>query len=172
MTEFFSDEAIERHKDYIRTQRLRYSILEKSINGIKDKEYEDILRQKMRANDKRDVITLLSLIKIHDCFFSSFSSVSGMRSELVKSQFGSEAGFLNALYKACMNIPVGFVSVSVKKGKIGIKADADNLSHFLEAKPLLAIDVWEHAYFLDYGFDKEKYLRNTLPYLNLDKITD
>ena len=34
-----------------------------------------------------------------------------------------------------------------------------------------AIDVCEHAYFADYGFDKQRYLISALPYLDITKLT-
>ena len=41
---------------------------------------------------------------------------------------------------------------------------------------VLAVDLSEHAYFTDYGFDKSEYVRNLLPYLDLSildkKISD
>ena len=42
----------------------------------------------------------------------------------------------------------------------------------IKNEPLLAIDLWEHAYFSDYGFDKKRYVKNLLPYINLDKINN
>ena len=37
-------------------------------------------------------------------------------------------------------------------------------------EPILAVDICEHVYFLDYGFDKERFLCRFLPYLSLSKI--
>lgn len=35
-----------------------------------------------------------------------------------------------------------------------------------EANPVLVVDVWEHAYYLDYEWDREAYLRAIWPHLN------
>ena len=55
MLSFFSEENYEIHKSYLRTLRLKYSILEKSMDGIKDKKINDIIRQKMKRSDKKFV---------------------------------------------------------------------------------------------------------------------
>ena len=47
----------------------------------------------------------------------------------------------------------------------------DGLSLCLPAPPALAIDVSEHAYFLDYGFDKQRYIMAALPFLDLSKLS-
>lgn len=43
---------------------------------------------------------------------------------------------------------------------------------FLGVKPILGIDIWEHAYYIDYRNDRQKYLENIFYILNWDKITE
>ena len=35
----------------------------------------------------------------------------------------------------------------------------------LHLRPLIAIDVWEHAYFLDYGTNRKEYVEKLVNYL-------
>ena len=39
-------------------------------------------------------------------------------------------------------------------------------------KPLVAIDLAEHAYFGDYGFCREEYIKAAILHLDLSKISD
>ena len=39
-------------------------------------------------------------------------------------------------------------------------------------KPLLVLDVWEHAYYLDYQNDRSRHLRELLKYLNWEKAAE
>ena len=170
MLSFFSEENYEIHKSYLRTLRLKYSILEKSMDGIKDKKINDIIRQKMKRSDKKDVVDLLWEIVLHEMFFVSFSENTFLMSELVSSIFGSEAAFLNEIFRMAMKIKCGFICVYTTPNNIYLSS-SDQLEYlFKYGTPVLSIDISEHAYFLDYGFDKERYLRSALPFLDISKL--
>ena len=170
MNNFLSEENIDLHREYVKTQRLKYSILESSIPSLKNAKVNDLFRMRMKALDKSDALTLLSEIELHDIYFSSFCQTRFLRSRYVEKAWGSSASFLNDVFKKCMDINYGFVTVSVDCGNILLESSVDNLGLFSHGAPLLAIDVCEHAYFLDYYFDKERYLVNALPHLDLTKI--
>ena len=170
MLRFFSEEAVSLHKEYLRQARLRYSILEDGIKEIKNKKYVDILRQKMDKKDREDVLKELSDITLHKVFFSSFSQYEYAPSAYVRDAFGSEAELLNRVYSACMSQDFGFVGVGLVRGKITVVKDTDRVRLLSYCVPRVAIDVCEHAYFLDYGFDKSRYLMACLPFLDLDKL--
>ena len=93
MISFLSDENLEIHKSFERTQKIRYSIFEKSIQGIKNQSIEEISRQKLKKRDKHDVLYLLSDITLHNIFFNSFADNTFQGSEIIRSSFGSEAAF-------------------------------------------------------------------------------
>ena len=44
------------------------------------------------------------------------------------------------------------------------------LNHDIEEKPLLIIDVWEHAYYLQYKNDKKRYLEEIWKIINWEEI--
>lgn len=171
MLSFFSDENIEIHKSFERVKKMRYSILEKSIIGIKGKNISEISGQKLKKRDKNDVLLLLSDISLHTIFFASFADNTFTSSDAVRASFGSEASFLNELFVRCMEIDHGFVCVYNINGKISVGGGTDLQRLCLPYLPDLSIDVCEHAYFLDYGFDKERYLRAALPYLDIAKLS-
>ena len=37
-----------------------------------------------------------------------------------------------------------------------------------KGKPILGIDIWEHAYYYKYGPDREKYINNYMKVINWD----
>jgi Fe-Mn family superoxide dismutase len=165
-----SEENLDINREYLRMKRLKYSILEKSINGIKDKDIHNITRQKLNREDKKDVLELLSDITLHDIFFSSFCDNTFLSHHSIRAFYGSEAGFLNEVYRECMSLSQGFVCVYQDEGRIRISGSSDNVGLFKLGTPILAIDIFEHAYFLDYGFDKDRYLRSALPYFDISKL--
>lgn len=171
MNEFLSEENTALHREYVRQKKLKYSIIESSIPILKGAEVKDIYRMKISTLDKADAIDLLSEIKAHDIFFSSFSSVQYPRSEMVANAYGSEANFLNHLYRRCLLQRYGFVFIYAVGDRIAVKEFSDTENAFRFGTPILSIDVCEHTYFMDYGFDKERYLLSSLPYLDISKLT-
>ena len=171
MNEFLSEESIAMHSEYVRGKRLKYSIIESSVMGLHGLSVLDIYRLKMTDRDRRDSISLLTEIRLHEIFFSSFISSRYPHSDMVVRAYGSEASFLNELYRLCLLQHYGFVCVYQRRGKISADGFSDLENAFTHGEPLLAIDVCEHAYFLDYGFDKERYLVSALPYLDIARLS-
>ena len=170
MNEFLSEENIALHREYVRQKKLKYSIIESSIPELNGAEIREIYRMKISARDKADAIDLLSEICAHDIFFSSYCSTPYPRSETVARVYGSEASFLNLLYRNCLSQKYGFVFVYAFGDSIEVKEFSDTENAFRFGTPILSIDVCEHTYFMDYGFDKERYLVSSLPYLDISKL--
>ncbi len=167
MTEFLSEENIALHKEYVRKKRLQFSILESSLPELRGVGAEDIFNIRLKRRDREDAIRLLSEIDLHDIFFSSFSEEKHVRSMLVTERYGSEAAFLNELYRLCKNSDYGFLIV-MDGARASVVTDYPRV--FMRGRPRLAIDLCEHAYLIDYGFDKERYLISCLSYLDLSKL--
>ena len=171
MNQFLSEENTNMHREYIRQKRLKYSILEDSVRGIRGADIWDLYRLKISERDRADSIGLLTEIKLHDIFFSSFSTVRYQRSPRVASIYGNEAAFLNQLYRLSLTQRYGFVCVYDVNSRIFAKGFDDYEKAFEPGEPLLTIDVCEHAYFMDYGYDKDRYLLAMLPYLDVAKLS-
>ncbi len=171
MFEFLSEENIQIHKESVHRKKLKLSIIEKSVEGIKGANIRDILKQKLRTVDRDDALALLSDIRLHEIFFASFANNTYSSSELVTGNYGNGAAFLNEVFRLAMSQDIGFVCVYRRGASIALERAGTDLHRlFLVSDPLLAIDVSEHAYFLDYGFDKERYLRSALPYLDISRL--
>lgn len=167
---FLSEDNVIMHKEYVRTKKLQYSILEKSIPGLYGKSVNEILTMRLGTRDKSDALRLLTDISLHELFFTSFGDVQYERSDLIRSLYGSEGQFLNEMYRACLDIEYGFTVALLRGRDVRIYSANEYVTLFELGVPVLAVDVCEHAYFLDYGFDKEKYLTNALVRLNIGKI--
>lgn len=170
MTEFLSEENIALHKEYLRDLSLKYSILEKSIEGIKGIRMSELPKVRCSRDELRDILKVLPEKELHEICFSSFSDKKNPSSARVREQFGTEGAFLNRLFRLGMSLDHGFVVVNRKGNRLDSLALNDYAAAFTLGSPILAIDVCEHAYFLDYGFDKPTYLVNALSFLDLSKI--
>lgn len=100
---------------------------------------------------------------LHNLFFRSLTPPraanrpTGASSDLIDSVYGGFNQFRQEFEdQGVEHQGAGWVYLSAD-GKIGT---LPNQSYRKSAKIVLPIDIWEHAYFLDYGPDRRKYLEN------------
>ncbi len=168
ITEILSEENISLHKEYVRQQRLKYSILESDLPCLKGAKVNDLFHIRLDKKDREKALELLSEAVLHDIFFDSFCEEENRRCEIVSAIYGSESAFLHELYKRSKELKYGFLAVD---GAARIYAVSECQKAFRYGEPRLAVDLCEHAYFFDYGFDRERYIITCLSHLNLKKIT-
>ena len=166
---FLSDRSIEMHKEHYNTLTLRYKVFEKSYPEIKDKGIREIYRCSVPLSEKREAVRLYSDILAHKIYFSSFGARNAV-SRRVKDEYASVASFLYLLSEECMKCREGFLLIYENRGKISTYCGDEYDKVLLKNEALLALDLYEHAYFLDYGFDREKYVLNAISHLDLEKI--
>jgi len=169
MLNFISEEHLIKHTEYLKGLKLRYSILEKSVPELKGKKIFEIARLRIDKIIRAEALSLLTEIELHELYFSSFGNGSSLGNAEVRGCFGSEANFLYELKRLAMKSDWGFVGL--KRGRNGLELFHSDGKRYCEGMPILAIDVCEHAYYGDYGFEKELYLKNALMFLNLDKVS-
>jgi Fe-Mn family superoxide dismutase len=89
---------------------------------------------------------------------------SGKLREMINSDFGGEQALLDKLAKESTNhFASGWGWLMLNNGKLEVTSlhDADTpVAHGMT--PLLTIDVWEHAYYIDYRNDRAKFVENVL----------
>lgn len=170
MNMFLSEDNIKRHLEHLRTQKLRYSILEKSIPELKGKKMTDIARMGLDREIKEEALHLLWYIKSHECFFNSFCEVQ-LKSENVLKYYSSREKFLYDVCLEAKNKDHGFLYIYLdKKGRPQMTFCTESGGAFIKYTPLLAIDLYEHTYFSDYGFKKDKFISNLLMYLDVGRL--
>ena len=105
----------------------------------------------------------------HDLFFAELrrDAANSVPAE-VAATFGSEAAFLEQFKAAAMAVfGSGWVWLSVdEKGKIKLETTANADNPLLHGRqPILTLDVWEHAYYLDYQNRRAEFVDNFLSHL-------
>ena len=122
----------------------------------------------------------------HDLFWSLMKEnkdakpnmPSGKLAEAITSSFSSFEEFKKQFSEAGMKrFGSGWAWLVLEKGKLKIcsTANQDNpLMSFSEVKgsPVLALDVWEHAYYLKYQNKRADYINNWWNVVNWEKAAD
>lgn len=119
---------------------------------------EDIIKKTVGSSTQIAIFNNAAQVYNHDFFWRSLRPVAeqsepGLKiSALINESFGSLENFYNELKSVALG-QFGSGWVWLVKEETGLKivktTNADTpIAHGL--KPLLTIDVWEHAYYLDY----------------------
>jgi len=89
---------------------------------------------------------------------------SGKLAEMIASDFGDHSSMLANLATVATNhFGSGWAWLVLKNGKLEVTSlhDADtSLVHGMT--PLLTLDVWEHAYYIDYRNERPRFLKSVL----------
>lgn len=166
MNEFLSEENISLHREYYRKLKNKYSILEKSAPELKGITLDRIYDMRLPKSLKVDAIILKREIYLHEVFFDSFSRTYSFPKK-VKSSFGSFQNLAFEAYMLAKNMNDGFLLLC-EDAKGALLCDSREIYKF--KRVILALDMWEHSYFLDYKFDREKYIKNALAFWNVEKF--
>jgi Fe-Mn family superoxide dismutase len=101
------------------------------------------------------------------------SKPGGKIGDLINKVFGSFESFKKEFSNAAKSVEGSGWAVLIKDEKDNLyvfQIEKHNLMHVAGFKPLLVLDVWEHAYYLDYLNDRGKYVDNWWKVVNWDDV--
>ena len=162
---FLTDENISVHKKYLKTLENKCSIIEKSFSDIKGLSMTEIFYRKLPKDAKSELIILKKGILSHKLYFSSFTNENS-NLEFPKNSNMSVAELKYELYKSAIDSDSGFLFVGIRGKNPEIYTEKSKFALFASEIPLLAVDLCEHSYFLDYRFDRDKYLTGAINHLD------
>lgn len=98
----------------------------------------------------------------------------GRIADLISQQFGTFEKFKEEFSLAAKNVEgVGWavlVFEPLERQLLILQIEKHNLMHAADAQVLLALDVWEHAYYLQYKNDRGSYVDNWWNVVNWDDV--
>jgi Fe-Mn family superoxide dismutase len=101
---------------------------------------------------------------------------SGAIKNLIDKKFGSLDKFKIEFIKTGMDhFGSGWVWLCTEDGKnIKLSSMINQNNPYIEGcgKPLIGCDLWEHAYYLKYQNDREKYLKKWVDLINWDFVNE
>ena len=101
-------------------------------------------------------------------------SPSGDLSEATERDFGSFDSFKEQFESAATGrFGSGWAWLVVNAGKLEVMSTPNQDSPLMEGKtPILGLDVWEHAYYLNYQNKRPEYVSNFWNVVNWDKVAE
>ena len=117
----------------------------------------------------------------HDLFWKIMSpngggNPTGALAEAIDAAFGSFDGFKDAFSKAAATrFGSGWAWLCVKDGKLEICSSANQDNPLMpgigcDGTPILGLDVWEHAYYLNYQNRRPDYINAFFNVVNWDEV--
>lgn len=112
---------------------------------------------------KREETFAANAIRLHEHYFDNLGgddTASGDILQMIKEDFGSVETWKEDIMAAGIAARGWVVTAfDLSDGKIyNISCDAHNLGCIWNCVPLVVLDVYEHAYFIDYGTARKSYL--------------
>ncbi|MCK9438852.1 MAG: superoxide dismutase [Patescibacteria group bacterium] len=152
---FLSVETLEFHHE--KHHRAYFDNLSKLIVGteLEDKSLEEIILFSFSKKEMKSIYNNAAQVFNHDFYFKSLKKnikPSDGFLKIIDNSFGSWSDFKEEFKtKALAQFGSGWTWLVVNDNKLDIvsTSNADN-PLTLGMKPLMTIDVWEHAYYIDY----------------------
>ncbi len=153
------------HKKYV-------DDLNKLVKGTRyaDMRLEEIVRATLNAKDGSDekkIFNNAGQVWNHDFYWRSIApksaAPSGALAQAIE-EFGGKAKLIEELAKAGKEqFGSGWAWVTSENGKLAVEKTANAVDPMARGTNcLLTVDVWEHAYYLDYQNERPKYLEEVL----------
>jgi Fe-Mn family superoxide dismutase len=131
---------------------------------------EDIVKATAGKADKKGLFNNSAQVWNHTFYWKSLSPKGGGQPtgkllDMVKTDFGDFAKFKEELARAAVSqFGSGWAWLVLEGGKLKIEQTSNAETPLTTAtkKPLLTIDVWEHAYYVDYRNRRPDYVTAVL----------
>jgi Fe-Mn family superoxide dismutase len=151
------------HQGYVDT-------LNKLVDGTRyaGMKLEEIVQKAAAAAGDKPIFNNAAQVWNHDFYWRSLTpsqtEAGGQLDSAITSAFGSKDAMIVQLAEAGKTqFGSGWAWLVSKGGKLAIEKTADAETPMAKGvNCLLAVDVWEHAYYLDYQNARPKYLESVL----------
>lgn len=167
---FLSEENLTIHKREVDTARARLSIYEKSLSEIVGQDIRRVRSMRIDSDYKQDIMRLKRYIMLHDAYFSSFSDRASFPRG-IKKFYPSRDSLIFECKEIVQREKYGFLCFFKTQGAPKIAVMSEDTPSLFDT-PSLAVEISEHAYFLDYIFERDRYLSASLERLNYNMLFD
>lgn len=127
-------------------------------------------------NVRDDILVNLGGVLNHELYFSILNKKTNNNFEqIIIKEFGSMNNFKQQFINTANNMfGSGYTYLVINKEK---KLEILNFSnedtpYIYGLIPIMALDLWEHSYYLDYKIDRKKYIENFFELIDFDIVNN
>jgi len=137
--------------------------------------------EQFRKDDIPNILFNLGGVLNHELYFSNISPKNNNNDysnlEIVKeveNKFGSLDNFKNEFRKLAKSLKgSGYTSLVLDGNELRIvNTQNQDSPYFFNLKPLITLDMWEHAYYINYENNKDEYIDAFFEILNWEQINN
>lgn len=145
-------------------------------NLIKETKYEKMSLEEIILSSEGPVFNNAAQIWNHTFFWNSLSpngggEATGALKDLIVKKWGSFEAFKEAFTKSAVsNFGAGWTWLTLnKEGQLEIINTSNAQTPITSGhKPLITVDIWEHAYYIDYRNERPKFINAFWALVNWD----
>lgn len=179
---YLSKQNLDIHYQMYRKNLKQLNTLLKSVNYNYAYSLEDLMKHIdiFPLSVRGEILYYLSSIVNHNLYFKNMSNRNqnkpvGKIEKDIDKYFGNYDNFRREFKKKAMNLKGSGYTFLVKDKDGGLKiintSNEDNPTYY-GMDPVMNLDLWEHAYFLDYYDDKGEYVDNFFKAVDFGKINE
>lgn len=129
-------------------------------------------------NIRGEILYYLSSILNHNLYFYNISNNKytepiGLIKEDINKHFGNYSNFKKEFIKSANNLKGSGYTFLVKDGNNNLKiinTSNEDSPYYYGFTPIIALDLWEHAYLLQYQDNRDIYINNFFNIIDFKKI--
>ncbi len=164
------EEHMKLYEGYVKkTNEIREKLLsadKSSVNAVYS-EYAELKRQES---------FVLNGARLHEIYFGTLfdeeTKPEGKVYEMILQEFGSYDKWTEEMTASGLGARGWAITAydDYLKKLCVVTTDSHNIGPVFDIKPLIVLDMYEHAYFMDYGTDKKSYIKKFFENLNWKEI--
>lgn len=127
-----------------------------------------------------DILYNLGGVLNHELYFKNMSDKknnqpTGLLLQKINNQYGSYNNFKQEFINTASNLKGSgytFLTVDKNKNLKIISTSNQDTPYSYGLTPIMAIDLWEHAYYLKYKNNRAEYIKNFFEIIDYQKVSD
>ena len=159
-----------------------YNLNELLVNVNLEKKYSEeelaVNIDEVPIEIRGEVLYNLGGVLNHNLYFFNMSGNNniipvGKIKTAINDEFGSYENFKNKFISTAKNLKgSGYTFLVLDKNKKLhiINTSNQDTPYYYGMIPIIALDLWEHAYYLEYKYDRDRYIKNWFNLLDFIKI--